>query len=341
MRSILTSLIIICIPVLLASERSLLYRQLHAPVSDVNFWNVNLWHSSESDGSWPKDAVRKRYVGDWHYYYRQKGMKTTADDIIVAYMACFGKENDVRIGRYIDLGCGIGSTLLVVAHQLRPIQSIGIEAQVQSCTLLDRTLVEGIHDKSSIRILHGDLRSIEIESASADLITANPPYAPLTSGTLCSDSQRRSARFEMRGGIEDYLQTACRLLSPKGRLVISFWAQRDGDARVRCAAVKADLTIIRRTGVKMGNKGNNNVVSDLTANLFIYEMIRKEERGKYILNDSSVHRFKSVGFSLIEEQACFSTVEQKFFLDISRKHGESVSQRYKALLDDLSVLSGN
>jgi hypothetical protein len=35
-----------------------------------------------------------------------------------------------------------------------------------------------------------------------DLITANPPYAPLQSGTLCKDAQRRSARFELRGGVE-------------------------------------------------------------------------------------------------------------------------------------------
>jgi tRNA1(Val) A37 N6-methylase TrmN6 len=38
-------------------------------------------------------------------------------------------------------------------------------------------------------------------------------------GTLCKDAQRRSARFELRGGIEDYLLTAQEMLAADGRFV--------------------------------------------------------------------------------------------------------------------------
>jgi hypothetical protein len=54
---------------------------------------------------------------------------------------------------YVDLGSGIGSTLLIVAHWLRsslvrdeqtiqPIQALAVEAQAQSVALLKRTLEE-------------------------------------------------------------------------------------------------------------------------------------------------------------------------------------------------------
>jgi hypothetical protein len=77
------------------------------------------------------------YVGDWSYYYRLKGMQTSTDDIMVAFVACFPqlsetvspfsslvlsemKANELKVDRYIDLGCGVGSTLLLVSNTLRP-----------------------------------------------------------------------------------------------------------------------------------------------------------------------------------------------------------------------------
>jgi len=46
-------------------------KQLHAPISDKRFWNEDSWLLSENDATWPQDAVKERYVGNWAYHYRE------------------------------------------------------------------------------------------------------------------------------------------------------------------------------------------------------------------------------------------------------------------------------
>jgi len=268
-------------------------------------------------------------------------MKTSADDILVAYLACLVSPKDKPIQRYVDLGCGIGSTLLVVAHHLRPVESIGIEAQTQSYTLLSRTL-EGIHQMEgngvNVTAIHSDLRSVDILTGSVDLITANPPYAPLRSGTLCKDAQRRSARFEMRGGVEDYFLAARRLLTLDGRLIVSFWAQRGGDMRVRSSAHRAQLVILRRVAVKMGARSDNE-----SPHIFIYELIRSDS--SVIVGSDMNSELKSHGLGIVDEndslkkaQYTAGGTEHDLFLDISRHKGESFNLNYKKIKEELSIV---
>lgn len=61
-----------------------------------------------------------------------------------------------------------------------------------------------------------------------DLVTANPPYAQLGTGTLPRDSQRLAARFETRGGVEDYCLVASKLIAEgTGRFILAFWNRDD------------------------------------------------------------------------------------------------------------------
>lgn len=224
---------------------------------------------------WPTDAVNIGYVGDWKYWYRTKGMQTSTDDVLVAYAAiyphiCFGgDETDATplpMRRYVDMGCGIGSTFFLVAAAIeQPEMLVGIEAQLQSFMLVNRSLHEILQYEActnrrlAMRVLHGDVRTLVTEECpldlsnmgTMDLVTANPPYAPVTLGTLCKDTQRRNARFEFRGGIEEYCLSAARLLAPRGRFVVSFWHR--GINRVERAAQAAGLHITRRLDVVMGS----------------------------------------------------------------------------------------
>ena len=113
----------------------------------------------------PTDAVRVPYCGSWSYYHRPKGHQTSTDDILVAAVACrpsiiFGASDatpSLTGSRYLDLGCGIGSTLLCVAFNSRPAMSLGIEAQLISFELVSRTVHElEPGPAASGRVLHGD-----------------------------------------------------------------------------------------------------------------------------------------------------------------------------------------
>jgi tRNA1(Val) A37 N6-methylase TrmN6 len=164
------------------------------------------------------------------------------------------------MSRYLDLGTGIGSSLLLVANNARPQQySIGVEAQEISVQCLRRTLLE-IPDRIDIRALHRDLRDLTLEDFQGlkfDVITANPPFAPPSSGTLCADEQRRYARFELRGGVEEYCACASRLLNDDGRFVLAFWVKQDGRRRVEEAAKSAELVVTRRIDVVAGAPTND------------------------------------------------------------------------------------
>lgn len=124
------------------------------------------------------------------------------------------------LARYLDLGCGIGSVLLLVAHALRPARSVGVEAQGESVALLRRTLGE-LPAGPPIALHHGDLRDVaDLQLGAFDLVTGSPPYFPLGTGVLPPDPQRQACRFELRGGVEAYVEAAAAALAPDGVFVM-------------------------------------------------------------------------------------------------------------------------
>ena len=183
--------------------------------------------SQEEPIGWPDDAERNRLIGDWHIYQRTGGHRTSTDDLITAWYAVHRNPGQPR--RYLDLGCGVGSVLLMVSHRLRPIATYGIEAQAQSVAMARRTIEELPEHECVINIEESDFRHVDFAGESYPLITGSPPYFPVRAGVLPDDAQRRACRFEMRGGVEDYLETAARAMADEGRFYIVFqtlWEER-------------------------------------------------------------------------------------------------------------------
>lgn len=187
-------------------------------------------------------------IGDWHLWQRRGGHRTSTDDVLTAWLAAHRSATQPRA--YLDLGCGIGSVLLMTTHALMPRFSCGIEAQTQSVQMARRA-VDGLPaPRPPIEIVHEDFRTYtDRPEGGYDLITGSPPYFPLGTGSLPNDPQRRACRFEARGGIEDYCDAADRLLAPDGRFVFVF--QSGSDARVREAIAAAGLHPHARAYVRM------------------------------------------------------------------------------------------
>lgn len=188
---------------------------------------------------WPEDAVRDRLIGDWHIYQRIGGHRTSTDDLITAWYAVH--RNPEPPERYLDLGCGIGSVLLMVCHKLRPGAAIGVEAQAQSVAMAKRAVAELPVTRTRIEVQHADFRELGHESERYDLVTGSPPYFPLDAGVLPDDPQRRACRFEERGGVEAYIETAARVMGERARLYIVF--QTRWSERVTGAAARQDLHV--------------------------------------------------------------------------------------------------
>jgi len=170
-------------------------------------------------------------TGDWRIFQLQRGHRWSLDDLVTAWIATRAIDPHTT-GTAIDLGCGLGSVLLAVAWKLPHVTLTGIEAQPDRAALGRRSITYNLGDVAPrATILDGDLRDA---TGSYDLVTGTPPYFPRGTGTESAHPHALACRFELRGGVEDYLATAARLVAPGGSITICSAAlERD---RVTAAA---------------------------------------------------------------------------------------------------------
>jgi tRNA1Val (adenine37-N6)-methyltransferase len=181
-------------------------------------------------------------------FQRLGGHRFSSDDVATAYCA-HRAAPDAR--NAIDLGCGLGSVLLLLAWRLEHARLVGVEAQEGSFELLRRNVernasVRAIGARVAVR--RGDLREVALEPAwqrAFDLVSGTPPYFPPGAAIDSPDSQRAHARVEHRGGVEAYVEAGARLIADDGVLVLCGDARADG--RVREAAAQCALELTERT----------------------------------------------------------------------------------------------
>jgi len=160
-------------------------------------------------------------TGDWRIFQKQVGHRWSLDDLVTAWIAC-RRRDPARAIRALDLGCGLGSVLLMVAWKLPHAEVWGIEAQADRAAMGRRSIAyNGAGERC--RILDGDLRELseaQLGAARFDLVTGTPPYFPRGTGTESHKPHALACRFEVRGGVEEYLETAQRWLAPGGEIVV-------------------------------------------------------------------------------------------------------------------------
>ncbi len=167
------------------------------------------------------------------------GHRSGTDDALAAWCALEARPDAARVA---DLGCGHATVTLLLSSALPDAAFVGVEAQDVSADLGRRNLLlNGLERRAVVRT--GDLRAFD-DPDGFDLVCGTPPFVPLGAGHLPRDPQRAAARFELRGGIEDYAAAAARLLRPGGRLSLLMDAQQD--ARCQRAIADAGLHLHRR-----------------------------------------------------------------------------------------------
>lgn len=177
---------------------------------------------------------------------RRRGHRFSVDDLATAWEAARVAAPDT--GTFLDLGCGIGSVLLMTAWRFPSARGFGIEAQDISIALARRNVDDnGLADR--VQLFHGDLREVTRDWAHerCALVTGTPPYLPVGTASASPDPQRAACRIELRGGVEDYLASAARVVTADGLVVVC----ADGRApeRVLRGAEAAALVPVRRLDV--------------------------------------------------------------------------------------------
>ena len=158
---------------------------------------------------------------DFRLIQKRRGHRYSVDDMLVAHLAMTrGATGGGSVQRALDLGCGLGSVLLITAWAFPAASLVGLEVLPEHVAFARRNLeLNGCRDRAHIVL--GDLRDASLVAAlgAFDLVTGSPPYFDPRSGTLCTDPARTAAHFEINGGIEDYAAAAGRALSPGGLFV--------------------------------------------------------------------------------------------------------------------------
>jgi tRNA1Val (adenine37-N6)-methyltransferase len=187
-------------------------------------------------------------AGDFRVIQNLRGHRYSVDDMVVAHLACTWRGVTSPPARVLDLGCGLGSVLLITAWAFRGARLVGLELLPEHVDFARRNVRLNQCDER-VRIVAGDLRDEALVSSLGrfDLVTGSPPYFALGSGTLCQDPSRAAAHFELNGGIEDYAMAARRALAPDGLFVTC--ANADPPERVTEAFERAGLHVHFRQDV--------------------------------------------------------------------------------------------
>lgn len=166
--------------------------------------------------------------GEWRLFQKRRGHRWSLDDLVTAHAAC---ELAPDASAALDLGCGLGSVLLLVAWRTPGLDVTGIEAQPERAAMARRSIAyNGV--AARCRVLDGDLRSVEL-GRRFPLVTGTPPYFPAGTGTEAAAVHVSACRFEHRGGVEAYLAAAERHLTDDGVFVMC--AATLEDDRVRAS----------------------------------------------------------------------------------------------------------
>ena len=186
-------------------------------------------------------------AGDWRILQRTDDHRWSLDDLVTAWFAA-RELAEAPPRTLLDLGCGIGAVLMLLAWRFPALSAVGVEAEMVSAELARRSLAwNGVDGRA--RVVAGDLREPAALAAGArfDLVTGTPPYLRPGAATASSRVQRGPCHIAYRGGIEDYCAAAARWMAAGARFVVCEAAGRL--ARVERAAMRSGLAITRRLDV--------------------------------------------------------------------------------------------
>lgn len=185
-------------------------------------------------------------------WQRRHGHRYSIDDVATAWEAAHARRDARRVA---DLGTGIGSVALMLAHALPDARIETVEAQDVSFALFARNVSRNALE-ARVGIRQGDLRDPSLlerlGGARFELVTGTPPYFPVGTASLPPDSQRAHARHELRGGVEDYVAAVARILAPEGVAVLCGDARRPErvteSAKVAGLGVRSIRPLVPRAG---------------------------------------------------------------------------------------------
>ena len=145
--------------------------------------------------------------------------------------------------RVWELGAGQGAVALSVGAREPGWQIVALERHDGLLGLLRHNIES---NGSEVQARAGDVRERkELPHAVATLVLCNPPYYKADSYRLGEDVERAGARYELHGGLGDFVRAAAKLLMPRGVLKMVLPPERLADAMREAAEIGMGVERLR------------------------------------------------------------------------------------------------
>jgi len=181
------------------------------------------------------ESVDDLFGGRIRVIQKRDGYRFSVDAILLAH---FALQSRLKSGmRLIDLGTGSAVVPVILAAREPGLRLIGVEIQDALAARAERTVrLNGMADR--IRIIRADFRALPrmLELEKVDRVTCNPPYRPVGSGRINTESERAIARHEFCTSIGNAIEAARLLLRSGGRALFIYPAVRTVDLLTRMQA---------------------------------------------------------------------------------------------------------
>ncbi len=146
--------------------------------------------------------------GHLRVFQKKRGYRFSLDSILLPHFVFLKPRTCV-----LDLGCGSGIILLILAKRFPYINCTGLEIQEELVELAKKN-VNFNKLEHRIKIAEGDARKIKniFSANSFDAVIFNPPYRKLNSGRINPQLEKAIARHEIKGSLKDFIKAAKYLL---------------------------------------------------------------------------------------------------------------------------------
>ena len=156
----------------------------------------------------PDEDAEELLVKGYRIIQKRTGYRFGHDSVYLGAFATLHARD-----RVLDLGCGDGVLLFLLAAREESMTGVGVERREDAADRAKRGAhLNGLEER--LQIVCGDILNHPFERAAFDLVIANPPYWPQ------SFADPEGARTEAHLTPENLADAAAYALRPRGRLAL-------------------------------------------------------------------------------------------------------------------------
>ena len=154
----------------------------------------------------------------------------------------------------LDLGAGCGVIGLLLLRLGKAERVTAVEIQPELAALATQNAADnGFCHR--FHVLEGDLRTVDLPHA--DAVVFNPPYFRRGDGRVSPEAGRAAGRFESHGTLADFVRSAIRSVSSRGRVSAVVPVGRRREVETECVANGASLRRQRDVCSRVGSRARH------------------------------------------------------------------------------------